>query len=39
LIWEGAVAGTITKNQDKMEKRINEAMARLFKKLPVANEN
>lgn len=33
-IWEGVVAGTITDNPKKLEKRIHKAMALLFKKFP-----
>jgi len=34
-VWSGAVASTITRNSDKLEKRINEAMESLFNKYPV----
>ena len=34
LIWEGAAIGTLSKSEEKMEKRINLAMEKLFKKFP-----
>lgn len=35
MIWQGTVAGTLEKDDKKMEKRINEAMRLLFKKFPL----
>ena len=35
LIWQGSVAGTLVKNDKKMEKRINKAISDLFGKFPL----
>ena len=35
MVWQGVAAGTITDNMKKRDKRINTAMAKLFKKFPV----
>jgi len=35
MVWQGAAAGTMTKNVKKRDKRINSAMAKLFKKFPI----
>ncbi|OUJ76113.1 DUF4136 domain-containing protein [Hymenobacter crusticola] len=34
-VWSGAVASTITRNSDKLEKRIEQAMESLFARYPV----
>ena len=34
-VWSGAVASTITRNSDKLEKRIRQAMEKLFARYPV----
>lgn len=34
-VWSGVVSSTITRNGDKLEKRINQAMESLFNKYPV----
>ncbi len=31
LVWEGSAKSVLAKNPDKLEKRINEALAKLFK--------
>jgi hypothetical protein len=35
MVWQGIAAGTITGDQTKMDKRIKEAMDKLFERFPV----
>jgi len=35
MVWQGSVAGTLVKDDKKMEKRINEAMRLLFRRFPL----
>jgi len=35
MVWQGAAAGTMTDNVKKRDKRISQAMAKLFKKFPL----